>query len=980
MNSDFELKTLLTADASQLNAAMRNAEKDAQNYVRTVQGSAEASKQDTTAQREAAQAMQAVTAARAQFVAGLREQVALYGKSAEQVLRYRAAQAGVGAEAAPLILQLQNQRAAQQAAAEAATREAAAQREAAQARQAAAASQAAFLNGLREQVALQGKSGGEVLRYRAEQLGIGPEASKYIDQYEAAMRKSGITAGQTAQAMRMLPAQITDITTSLAAGMPVWMVAIQQGGQIKDSFGGVGPAFTAIRAAITPMIAAAAAGVGTVGLLALAYARGSAEADAYTRSILMSGNAAGTTVSRLTSMAERMDKVAGTQAQAADALAQLTATGAVANRNLEMLATTTVRVERVLGESNAEMVKTFDDLGRKPLEASVKLNQQYGYLTSAVYDRIKALQEQKRMEEAGEVAQLAFAKAMDDRTRQIEANAGSMERAWRGVKDGAAEAWDAMLGIGRKKTTQQDLDSVAAQLQALDTRKSNNPALTQQRRDALLRRQTELQQQIAIENNTADVQAAARTATTKHIQGSEDGDKEHKAAEAAAIARVKSQLDSLTGAYGDAERILEVQHQAALISDAQYWEAKRAFIALTERAQLDALAKENSVLIAQKALGADKITRDSQVAQNSAEMARVRAKAAADTVIANAQEAASLTALQRAQNEYQRQLQETMAARDRQQDREMSSLGRGDQARGLAAKQNALEDRYLQQRQQLDSDRLANRLTEPEYQARLAALKTFHQLALQSEVRYQDERQQAEMDGTLGMQRALENYLDSARNVAGQTERMFTNTFQSMEDGVVRYAMTGKGNFRSLAESAIADLTRIYVRQQMLGFMGSLFSSFTGMTIDTSGIGITGPGQTLPTSGGRAGGGAVDRGSFHPVNERGPELLTVDGKDYLMMGSRGGQVVPNDRSLMPVAGPTMGASSGGGGVNITMPLNLINNTGTPARATAQRRSDGGFDVILEAIESGIAANVANGSGPMARAVEGRYGLTPSMST
>ena len=38
-------------------------------------------------------------------------------------------------------------------------------------------------------------------------------------------------------AMRQLPAQITDVVTSLASGMPVWLVAIQQGGQIKDMYG-----------------------------------------------------------------------------------------------------------------------------------------------------------------------------------------------------------------------------------------------------------------------------------------------------------------------------------------------------------------------------------------------------------------------------------------------------------------------------------------------------------------------------------------------------------------------------------------------------------------------------------------------------------------------------------------------------------------------------------------------------------------------
>lgn len=54
-----------------------------------------------------------------------------------------------------------------------------------------------------------------------------------------AMRTAGMTAGQYRQAIQQLPAQLTDVATSLATGMPLWMVAIQQGGQITDSFGGI---------------------------------------------------------------------------------------------------------------------------------------------------------------------------------------------------------------------------------------------------------------------------------------------------------------------------------------------------------------------------------------------------------------------------------------------------------------------------------------------------------------------------------------------------------------------------------------------------------------------------------------------------------------------------------------------------------------------------------------------------------------------
>ncbi|MGT3185611.1 phage tail length tape measure family protein, partial [Yersinia enterocolitica] len=126
---------------------------------------------------------------------------------------------------------------------------AAAAREAAAAEEKAWTNKQKFIEQLREQAILQGKTNAEILEYKAAQLGVSAQASPFINklkQQEAAFAKGAISAGQYRQAMRMLPAQITDITTSLVSGMPIWMVAIQQGGQIKDSFGGIGNAAKAM--------------------------------------------------------------------------------------------------------------------------------------------------------------------------------------------------------------------------------------------------------------------------------------------------------------------------------------------------------------------------------------------------------------------------------------------------------------------------------------------------------------------------------------------------------------------------------------------------------------------------------------------------------------------------------------------------------------------------------------------------------------
>ena len=410
------------------------------------------------------------SAAGDQFIASLREQIAVSGKSTDELLRYQAARAGVAAQASPLILQLQNQRAAQQAAAETARAEEAAQREAAAAKQRAAGQQAAFLAGLREEVELQGKSHTEILRYRAAQMGVSGGAEQYIQAIESANKAHGrgaISAAQHAAAMRMLPAQMTDIVTSMASGMPIWMVAIQQGGQIKDSFGGAGAALRAMTGAITPAAAGVGLLAGTVGVAALAYYKGSAEADSYREAIVMSGNAAGTTVGRLTDMARAIAQVTGTQGAAAAALAQMAGSGDIAAENLQHFAAVAMDLDRYVGVPVKNVVADLEKLAEAPLAASVKLNQQYHYLTDAVYSHIKALDEQGKKEEAGAAAQRAYINAFEARKNEIVANLGSIERGWNAVTNAAKKGWDSILGLGRQASTQQQLDETGEKIAKL---------------------------------------------------------------------------------------------------------------------------------------------------------------------------------------------------------------------------------------------------------------------------------------------------------------------------------------------------------------------------------------------------------------------------------------------------------------------------------------------------------------------------------
>ncbi|EOW7245634.1 phage tail length tape measure family protein, partial [Escherichia coli] len=114
-----------------------------------------------------------------------------------------------------------------------------------------------------------------------------------------AAQKAGISVGQYKAAMRMLPAQFTDVATQLAGGQSPWLILLQQGGQVKDSFGGMIPMFRGLAGAITlPMVGATSLAVAT-GALAYAWYQGNSTLSDFNKTLVLSGNQAGLTADRM---------------------------------------------------------------------------------------------------------------------------------------------------------------------------------------------------------------------------------------------------------------------------------------------------------------------------------------------------------------------------------------------------------------------------------------------------------------------------------------------------------------------------------------------------------------------------------------------------------------------------------------------------------------------------------------------------------
>jgi len=274
---------------------------------------------------------------------------------------------------------------------------------------------------------------------------------------KAFQQSGGISEGQRNAALRGVPAQLQDVLVSLQGGQNPMTVALQQGSQLLSTFGTAAEMIKGLGGYILGLVNPLTVLGTAAGLLAVAFYQGSQEAREYSKALILSGNAAGTTAGQLALMAESLGSKKGlTQSGAAEALTQIAATGNVATETISKVAEAALRFDQV-GVPIKNTVKDFEELGKSPVEASLKLTEQHRYLTAEVFSQIKALQEQGREAEAAKLAQETYADSIIGRTTQLQENVGLLERAWRGLANGAKAAWDAMAGIGRGMTIEEQL-------------------------------------------------------------------------------------------------------------------------------------------------------------------------------------------------------------------------------------------------------------------------------------------------------------------------------------------------------------------------------------------------------------------------------------------------------------------------------------------------------------------------------------------
>jgi lambda family phage tail tape measure protein len=354
----------------------------------------------------------------------------------------------------------------------------------------------------------------------------------------------GPKGGLTAQQSAALGYQTTDIVTSLAGGQNPLMVLLQQGGQLKDQFGGFKPMFAGIAEALTPVRLAVGGIAGVLGTLAYAFSQGAEESKKFQNAMVLTGQFAGMSQARVEGLAKTIREDYGISiSQSREVMQQLVASGQFTYKSLQSVAEVIAKVASLSGESAADvadkLIPSFDGTAA----SAKRLNDQYHFLTIAQYKHIEALNIAGKSQEAAQYT----ADALNKQLKQQQEYLGYIERSWKAVKNAASDFWDWLKSIGREEDPLvAAIKNEAAMMETLTRQFGDNASKSPQYQKAL-----ENYKKFAAE---MDAQEAAR---------------QKKADEQA---KIDTGISNYAGAGGASKAADLVRQRAEILADIKYQE------------------------------------------------------------------------------------------------------------------------------------------------------------------------------------------------------------------------------------------------------------------------------------------------------------------------------------------------------------------------------------------------------------------------
>ncbi|EGE8308236.1 phage tail tape measure protein [Escherichia coli] len=670
-----------------------------------------------------------------------------------------------------------------------------------------------------------------------------------------AAQKAGISVGQYKAAMRTLPAQFTDIATQLAGGQNPWLILLQQGGQVKDSFGGMIPMLRGLAGAITlPMVGVTSLAVAT-GALAYAWYQGDSTLSAFNKTLVLSGNQSGLTADRMLTLSRAGQAAGLTFNQASESLAALVNAGVRGGEQFDAINQSVARFASASGVEVDKVAEAFGKLTTDPTSGLMAMARQFRNVTAEQIAYVAQLQ--RSGDEAGalQAANEAATKGFDDQTRRLKENMGTLET-W---ADKTAQAfksmWDAVLDIGRPDSSADMLAKAEKAFDEADKKWQWYQSRSHRRGKtsaflANLRGAWEDRANAQLGLSAATLQAdleKAREMAAKDLAESEASRLKYTEEAQKAYERLQTPLEKYTARQEELNKalkdgkILQADYNTLMAAAKKDYEAtlkkpKQSGVKVSagerqeDRAHAALLALQAELKMLEQHSGAnEKISqqrRDLWTAES--QYAVLHEKLSADVLDGQKKslsiEEKSLLAHEKETLEYKRQLaalgdkvtyQERLNALAQQADK-FAQQQRAKRA-AIDAKSRGLTDR------QAEREATEQRLKE-QYGDNPLALNN----VMSEQKKTWAAEDQLRGSWMAGLKSGWSEWEESATDSMSQVKSAATQTFDGIAQNMAAMLTGSEQNWRSFTRSVLSMMTEILLKQAMVGIVGSIGSAIGG--------------------------------------------------------------------------------------------------------------------------------------------------------
>ncbi|HAT3922229.1 TPA: phage tail tape measure protein [Citrobacter amalonaticus] len=785
---------------------------------------------------------------------------------------------------------------------------------------------------------------------------------------EIAAKKAGLSVGQYSNAMRMLPAQFTDIATQLAGGQSPWLIMLQQGGQVKDSFGGIIPTFRALTGAISPLMVGVGALSVATGALFYSWYQGSSTLSDFNKTLVLSGNSAGLTADRMLVLARNGQSAGLTFSQTSEALTELVNAGVRAGANFDAMSQSVSRFTEVSGVPVDKVAAAFGKLTNDPTSGLIAMAQQFHNVTAEQIAYVAQLQRAGDEAAALQAANDAATSGFNEQTKSLRDNMGTIESAADSLKRAFKSMWDAALDVGRPDTAQEMVSKAEAAFKRADeiwNLRRNDGYVNSEARDRFWNDRETARMALEMAQQQAGVARANEENASREAVA--ESDRQKYAAQAQAnYAKTQSALEKYTQRQNELNKALK----EGRILQADY----NINMSAAKKEYEDSLKKPGKAPAVKTPSGVRAVdTASAQTIELQAQLRTLQEhRSITDTISQQRQELwrqqSRFTVLEEAAKTRTLSTQEKslLASKDEVLSRAEVNARLGDQIMAQE-RLNRLQDtsrKYVTQIGEKTralvaggamSSRAAQRQneeaqlrqgwlnaggtdTDQGYQNELSALKNYY-----------SEQDNLRSDWQSGAKSAWADYVDSASDAYSQVKSAAASTLDGISQNMADMLTTGKANWADFTRSTLSMLTQILMKQAMVGLVDSATTA-----MGFAGGGFTGSGGKYEPA------GVVHRGEFVFTKEA-TSRIGVGNLYRMMKGYASGGLVGGG-----TAGPAAPF-----GVSVYAPVTVENpSSGTQQQNNGEALGRAYQQVINKSVHEGIAKAIQPG-GLIWNATKGR---------